>query len=482
MGGPPAGVPAESSTAWKTLALTSLAVLATFLDTTILFVAFADIGASFPDIGAAQLSWVLNAYTITFAALLVPVGKLADRVGHKRAFLVGSALFTVASMACGLAPSAWALVAFRIVQAVGAATLLPSSLALVLRAFPRERLPMAVAIWGAAGALAGAIGPSLGAAVVELGGWRWVFFLNLPVGMVTVLAGIRILSESREPTARVPAPLGVVLVASAAALVSLGVVQSDIWGWADGRTIGAIGAGVVVLGLFVAHQRTTPAPALDLELFSIRNFRWATAATMAFGTAFTAMFFGSFLFLTQVWGWSTLRGGLGVSPGPLLVGVLAPQMGRLASRIGQRPMIIAGGFAYAVGGVLRLVMLDAQPDYVADYLPSLLFTGLGVALCLPQLASTTAQAIPATRLGVGSGVNQAVRQFGGTLGVALTIALLSSAASPELALAAFDRVWWLIVAGGLLTSLLAVPLRTAVAGVVPPPVVAPGGPVVAPVE
>ena len=203
--------------AWRTLLVSALAVLAAFLDTTILFVAFPDIVRDFNDVATTQLSWVLNAYTIAFAALLIPAGKFADRVGHKKMFLAGSAIFTIASVACGFAPSVGVLIGFRIVQAVGAAVLLPSSLALVLRAFPPAKVPIAVAIWGATGAVAGALGPTLGAALVEAGGWRWVFFVNIPVGIFTIVAGRRVLRESTDSTARLPAPVGVVLATAAAA-------------------------------------------------------------------------------------------------------------------------------------------------------------------------------------------------------------------------------------------------------------------------
>ena len=449
----------------RTLTLAGLAVLVTFLDTTVLFVAFPAIGATFSSASPADLSWVLNAYTITFAALLVPAGKLADRVGHKRVFLLGSALFTVASAACALAPTVEVLVAFRIVQAVGAAALIPSSLALVMRAFPRERLPAAVAIWGAMGAVAGAIGPTLGAVLVEGPGWRWVFLVNVPVGVLTVVAGAKLLSESKDPETRVPAVLGVILVAASAALISLGVVQSNDWGWTSSKTLGAIGAGLALFALFIAHQRRTSAPALDLSLFKIRNYAWANAATLAFGTAFTAMFFGSYLLLTELWGWSVLSAGLGISPGPVLVGILAPRFGRLAGRVGQRPLLIAGGLVFAAGGVWRLVAVTSTPAYLTAYLPSMLLFGLGVALTLPQLSSATAQALPPNRLGVGGAANQAIRQLGGTFGVAFTIALLAGAGATATGagaslLDAFDEVAWLLIVGGLLTSLLVLPLRT----------------------
>lgn len=452
----PAGPPPldERRHARRTLALSGLAVLATFLDTTVLFVAFPDIVRSFPGTSAASLSWVLNAYTITFAALLVPAGKVADRVGHKRAFLSGSVLFTVSSLACAIAPGAAVLIAFRIVQAVGAAALIPSSLALVLRAFPPSRIPVAVAIWGAQGAMAGALGPTLGSALVQWGGWRWVFLVNLPVGLVTVGLGWRVLRESADPTSRIPAPGGVLLLMAAAAAGALGIVQSDSWGVTDARTLTAVAAAGALALLFVAHQRRTSSPTIDPELFRARNYRWANAATFTFGTAFTAMFFGSFLFLTEVWDYSVLRAGLGISPGPLLVGVLAPLFGRLTVRVGQRPLLVAGGLAYAAGGAWRLAFLDGSTRYVTDYLPSMLLTGVGVALCFPQLSSAVAQAIPRTRLGVGGAVNQAIRQFGGTIGVAAAITIIGAPRDQADALVRFERIWLLIIAGGVVTSLL----------------------------
>ena len=446
--------------AWVTLGVSALAILAVFLDTTVLFVAFPDIVATFDSVDATDLSWVLNAYTIAFAALLVPVGRLADRIGHKRSFLAGSVIFTIASIACGLAPSAGLLIAFRVVQAIGGAVLLPASLALVLRAFPPAKVPVAVAIWGATGAVAGALGPTLGAMLIEWASWRWVFFLNLPIGIVTVWIGSKKLRESRDPEAVVPAPVGVLLIAAAAGLGSYGVVQSEEWGWGSAGTIAAIVGGVLLMALFVAHQRATTAPVLDLRLFASRNFSWGNAATVAFSIAFTAMFFSSILFLTDVWQYSILRAGFAVAPGPLLVAVLAPFMGTLATRFGQRPLLIIGGVAFAIGGAWRLVALESEPAYIVDYLPSMLFTGLGVAMCLPQLSSVVAQSLPPNRLGVGGGANQAIRQFGGTLGVALTIAFVAGAASLTEALDGFDAVWWLLIAGGVGTSILSLPLAT----------------------
>lgn len=455
----------------RTLLIASLATLATFLDTTILFVAFPDIAATFTDTSAAELSWVLNAYTIVFAAMLIPAGKIADRVGHRRVFLLGSTLFTAASMACGLAPTAELLIAFRMVQAVGGAALIPASLALVMHAFTHEQLPRAVAIWGAAGAVAGALGPTLGAAIVQSLGWRWAFFINLPVGIYTVIAGRTSLHESSSPETRIPSIGGVVLVAVAAGLVSYAVVGAETAGWTSTRTLGLFAASGAVLVAFVVHQGRSAAPVLDLDLFRIRNFRWASLAMLVFGTAFSALFLGSILFLTNVWGWSILEAGFGVAPGPMFVGLISPRVGTLAGRVGQRPLLLLGGALYACSGAYRLLMLGPESAYLVDYFPSMVLSGIGVGLVFPQLSSVVAQALPTNRRGVGGAALQAGRQFGGTFGVALTVAFLSAGA----AMSSFDHIWWLIVVGGLATSALALPMRTAGGATEPAAAAAPAG-------
>lgn len=450
---------ATASRARLTLGIAGLAALATYLDTTILFVAFPDITATFGESSASTLSWVLNAYTIAFAALLVPAGKLADRLGHKRAFLVGSATFTAASMACGLSPTVWLLIIARVFQGVGAAILVPSSLALVMGAFPRHRLPQVIAIWGAIGAMSAALGPSLGGLIVDALGWRWAFFINLPIGLATILAGSRHLQETRNADVRLPSFGGVVLIASAAAVLLYGVVESDTAGWASAQTVLVLTAGLVLLAVFIAHQRRTDSPTLDLELFSLRDFRWGNLAMFSFSMSFTAMFFGLILFLVEVWGWSVLKAGLGVAPGPALAAVLAARFGKLAGEIGQRPLVIIGGIVAAASGLYRVVFLTAEADYLVDFAIPLALSAVAIGLVFPQATSVAAQALPANRVGVGGATTQAVRQFGGSLGVALTIALLGSTIDGDDIVSGFNRIWVLVIAGGMITTLFAVQLH-----------------------
>ncbi len=428
---------------------TGLATFAVFLDTTIGFVSFPAISRTFRESGPDTVSWVLNAYTLVFAALLVPAGRLADRLGRKRMFLIGVVTFTAGSMLCGLSPTVEFLIGAEMVEAAGAAILVPSSLALVLQSFPREKIPVAVAIWGAIGAVAGAAGPTIGAIVVDGLGWRWAFFINLPVGLVSFVVAVRVLPEGRDPQrGRLPDPLSVVLLSGGVAAMTFGIVKSSSWGWADLATTIWLVAGALAVATFVVRSRRVANPLVHLSLFRLNGFRWANAATVVFAIGFNAMFLGNVLFLTRVWGYSILRAGLAISVGPLVVAATAPFLGGLAGRIGQGRLLVPGGVVWAAGGLWLLARAEASPAYVSTYLPATLITGIGVALCLPQLSSAAVQGLPPDQLGTGSAVGQALRNLGATVGVALVIAFTTAAtaASP---LEAFHRVWWLLVASGI---------------------------------
>ena len=439
---------------WVVLTSTSFAVFAVFLDTTILFVAFPSISASFPSASPATMSWVLNGYTIVFAALLIPAGRLADRVGRRQTFLAAVVIFTVASMLCGLAPTAGLLIAARILQAVGAAALVPSSLAMVLQTFPREKVPVAVAIWGAFGALAGAAGPTLGALVVENFGWRWAFFINLPVGIVSLVLGWRVLPHGRESNpGRLPDALSVGLLIGGLGLAAYGIVHTDEWGWASPAFAVTEIVAVSIVAVFLVRCRRVSNPLLDLDLFQSRSFRWANAGMFAYAIGFNAMFLGNVLFLTNVWGYSIMRAGVAIAVGPIIVAVLAPLFGKLASRIGQRPLLLPGGLIWASGPLLLIATASTTPDYVGVYLPAVILTGIGVALCLPQLSSASVKDLPADLFGSGSAVNQAMRNLAATLGVAAVVAITATL-TPGTAMQSFHRVWWLIVASGVTVTLL----------------------------
>jgi EmrB/QacA subfamily drug resistance transporter len=411
-------------------------------------------------VSTAELSWVLNAYTIVFGTLLVPAGRLADLYGRKRLFLIGVALFTLASGLCGWATSALALIGFRVLQAIAAALLVPASLALILAAFPREKRSIAVSLWGAVGALAAAVGPSLGAYVVATLGWPWAFFLNVPVGVIGLALSTSRLQESKgiEPGAR-PDILGILLLSFGVGALALGVVKSSDWGWASPSTESAIIAGLAALTAFVVWAGRVEAPALDLTLFRDRNYRFANVATLVFSVTFTAMFFGFFFFMTRVWGYTLPQAGLAVTPGPLMVIPVAIIAGRRAARIGHRPLLVMGGVIYALGASWIDMMAGPTPNFLRDWLPGMLMGGSGVGLLIPSLAGAAVFGLPPQRFGVGSAVNQSIRQLGAVFGVALVVVLVGNAFGPT-AMESFRIHFRVLIAGGLATALLSLPIDT----------------------
>jgi EmrB/QacA subfamily drug resistance transporter len=443
-----AGVPVAPR-AWAGLAVVAAAAFVVSLDTMVLYVAFGDIRRDFPDVTAAFLSWILSGYTVVIAAGMIGAGRWADRLGRRRVFLVGMALFTVASAICAAAPGVALLVAGRVLQGMGAAALTPASLALILQAFPKSRVPQAIALWGAAGALAAALGPTIGGLFVEAWGWRSVFVVNIPIGIVTAILGPRLLDESREAKGSgLPDLAGTAAITIAVVLLALGIVQSDEWGWRDLRTVAALAGGLALVGAFVARCATVPNPVLALELFSDPGFRWANLAQVLYGTGFTIMFFGNVQFLGDVWGYSPVRTGLAMAPGPLVVFLLAPRFGKLAGRIGHRAILILGGLVYAAAAVMLLSRAGAAPDYLGVWLPAVLSAGVGVAMIVPLLTSAAVAGLPSDRFATGSAVNAALRNIGQTLGVAIFVAFVGGAAHADL-LAHHRLAWWLVAAAGI---------------------------------
>jgi MFS family permease len=268
---------------------------------------------------------------------------------------------------------AW-LIAARVLQAVGGAMLTATSLALKLAAFSRERRSVAVALWGAVGALAVA-GPPLGSLVVQLAGWPGIFFLNLPIGLAELLIGRAIIPESRDETSgAMPDRLRIVLLVGGAALIAFSVIESAAWGWGNGWLLSAILGGALVLVGFVVRSVRVVSPALDLTLFRDRTFSLANAGVFVYSIGFTAMFFGSISFLTRIWGYMLVQAGLALMPGPLMV-LLAPIAGRLAALYSHRRLLIPGGLIY-VAGALVLLGVDTTPQFLSVWLPSAVLVGL----------------------------------------------------------------------------------------------------------
>ncbi len=457
----------------RVLAVDSLAVFMANLDLFIVNVAMPDLVRDFTGSSLSGLSWVLNAYAIVFAALLVPAGRIADRVGRRRAFSGGIALFTLASALCGLAPSVPALVAARVVQAVGAAFLMPTSLALLLPAFPPARRPVAIGVWAAIGGVAAAAGPPLGGLLTEVS-WRLVFLVNVPVGIVAVVLAGRVLTEARDPSARRPDLAGTVLLVAAIGLLSLGLVQAPEWGWSDPRTVASLVAAAVGMIAFVAHCARAASPVVELSMLRVRSYALANLAVLLFTVAFAATLLANVLFLTDVWGWSVLRAGLALAPGPLFAAGTAVLGGRLAARHGQRWIAAIGSGLFALAAAWCALRMEAHPVYASVLLPAWCVGGVGVGLTLAPLSSAAAASLPPARFATGTAVFTMSRQLGSVLGVAILVALLGSP-SPADALAAFQHGWWFIAAAaaaGALVALLLGPVTQHAPAAAPAPAAA----------
>ncbi|MCP9982165.1 MFS transporter [Actinomadura madurae] len=313
-------------------AIVAAGVAMSNLDVFIVNVALPQIGGDFAGASLASLSWILNAYAVVFAALLVPAGGLADRTGPKRAFLLGVAVFTLASAACAAAPGVWWLVAARVVQAAGAATLVPSSLGLLLAAAPAERRVAAVRGWTAIGGLAAALGPVAGGLLTQAD-WRWIFLVNVPAGAAALVAGARLLpgATARRDAGRPDLPGAALLTAGIAAL-ALGVVKTEDWSGAE--VTGTLLAAGALLAWFVLRSARHPSPVLPLGLLRTPAFGSASVANVLFAVAFAAMLLSCVLWCQDVWDWSALRTGLAITPGPLMVPALALGGAPLARRFG----------------------------------------------------------------------------------------------------------------------------------------------------
>lgn len=453
---PPAA--ARAASPWGAFWIASIAAFLVSLDTTMLFAAFDALRASFGQASAAELSWVLNGYTVVYAAMLIPAGGLADTHGRKRVFLVGVALFIAASAACGLAPSVPLLVAARVVQAVGAALLTPASLSIVIAAFPAQRRSVAVSLWGAVGGLAAAVGPSLGSWVTEIAGWPWAFFINLPLGGLALWFGASRLVDTPPagPRRRVDA-VGMALLLLSVGALALALVETESPRRTAAELWAVAGIGLMAGFAFVAWARTHRAPLVDLALFRHRTYRYVNGATLVFGAAFSMMFLAFFFYLRGLWHYPLALAGLAVTPGPLLVIPTAIVTGRLAARHGHRPFLVVGALLYAASSLWLLKVPGLQPDYLHHWLPGLLMSGLAVGLVLPSLSAAAVARLPAAHYAVGSAVNQATRQIGSVMGVALTIALLGQA---TLTRADFDRLYGLHIGLALLTGLLCLAVDT----------------------
>ena len=425
----------------KVLALTSVGVMLVSLDISILNVAFRSLVAEWPE-SRRLLTWVFSAYNIAYAAGLLTAGRLADAFGRKRAFLTGLSVFMVGSLLCALAPSALFLVIARVVQALGGAIITPSAIALVLPEFPVEKRSAAIGIWGAVGAVAAASGPTLGGVLVDTLSWHWVFLVNVPVCVIALLIGRRLLHESRDDSApRVVDVPGAVFAVVGVGVLTLLIVQSDQWGWVSDRSLLALGVSVTALLVFGFRCTRTVHPLLDLRLFRLPFVSAAAISGFGFSAGFFSLIFVNTQWLQAVWEYSPSRSGLAAIPGPVMAAIVAAPAGRAAQRFGHGKVVALGGVILFTGNIALRVTVPVEPAYLTHYLPIMLYTGVGVGLCISTISSAATAFLPRTQFAMGSALNNTVRQVGAALGIALVSSILVATTTAGDPISGYHASW-----------------------------------------
>jgi EmrB/QacA subfamily drug resistance transporter len=410
------------------LAMVIATTALTGLSMSIMVVTFPAIRADFPDASPAQLSWINNLFTIVSAAVLIPCGVLADRVGRKRMLLVGTLLFTVGSLVGALAPAPGWIMAGRTIQALGAAAYGPAGTALLISAFPPERLASAVGIWAVVSGVSSAAGPSIGGVVVDHGGWPWAFWLNVPIGLFVLALGPFVLRESaRDRTRRLPDPLGVALVMATTSVITLGIVQPKTdpgWGWLGAKTLLCFSAGGVLLAWFIARCRRSSNPLLRLDLFRAKEVRYGALGIVLTGVGFYAVYWAFVQHTVNQWGWSISQAGLATCPVALTSGISAVMSSRAANRYGQRPFMLAGGIGVIVSCAFLWFAVGDDPS-LAVVLVGGSMLGIASGLVTPAFISTTLLGVPPDQHSVGSSINFMAQRTSATLGTALAITFVA---------------------------------------------------------
>jgi EmrB/QacA subfamily drug resistance transporter len=425
-------------------AVLALAVFISSLDVFIVNIAVPAIQASFRGSSVASVSWVLNAYAIVFAALLIPAGKLGDVVGRRRVFAAGLLAFAIGSALCALAPSLGFLIGARVLQGAGAAAVTPTSLGLLLPSIPPQRRAAAIGAWAALGAVGAASGPPLGGLLSDAS-WHWIFIVNIPLAVAALVGTYRVLPEVRDP-ARPPLPdlLGTVVLVVAVSLATLGLVQGTAWHW-DLRVIGSFAAAAALIVLFVNRSGRHGAPVLEVGIVRVRAFALASASAALFFAAFSAMLIGNVLFLTGIWHYSVLKAGFALTPGPIAAAVFAPFAGKLAARVGPGPVGAAGATLFGAGSLMWVLFIGFEPTYWSTFFPAMLIGGSGVGLALPAFTIAATSTLPPQKLATGIGAQTMFRQLGATMGVAAFVAILGTP-TPATVLGAYNDTRWFMIA------------------------------------
>jgi EmrB/QacA subfamily drug resistance transporter len=421
----------EGNRRWWTLAAMCFALFMIMLDNTVVNVALPSIQK---DLGASlsSLEWTVNAYTLTFAVLLVTGGRLGDILGRRRMFLFGVVVFAVSSAAIGLAPDQAWLVAGRALQGVGAAFMMPATLSIITVTFPAEERGKAIGTWAGVSALALAIGPVVGGALTEYVTWRAIFFLNLPVAVGAVAVTLFAAHESRDESSRhsIDWP-GIASISVGLTALVLALIEGNSWGWSSGRIVALLLTAAVGLTAFVVVERRVPEPMVDFQLFRSMTFLGTNLVAFIVSFAMLAMFFFTALYMQNILGYTAIEAGVRFLPSTLMIVAIAPLAGRLTDRIGPRPLLVTG-----LSLVTLALFLQTRIDLDTGYgllLPAFILMGIGMALTMSPMSTAAMNSVAPQKAGVASGILSMSRMVGGTFGVAALGALFQHLARNDLA-------------------------------------------------
>jgi EmrB/QacA subfamily drug resistance transporter len=466
---------AEENRRWLTLAAVAFGLFMIMLDNTVVNVALPAIQR---DLGAdlSELEWIVTGYALTFASLMLIGGKLADAYGRRRLFVIGIVVFTLASLACGLAGSSEMLIASRVVQGAGAALMNPATLSIIAATFPPKERGAAIGIWAGVSALALAIGPLVGGLITQHLDWSWIFFVNVPIGVVGIAASYVFIDESRDEThERLDLP-GLATSGIGLFALTYALIEANTYGWGSPRIVGAFALAGLALVAFVLLERNQRAPMLPLELFRNGTYTGSNIVVLLVALAMFGVFFFVSLYMQNVLGYSAVQTGAAFLPMTLLIILVAPIAGKSSDRFGSRGLMTAGLLLVAVH-LTYFSRLGADATY-GDLLPAFLVGGVGMALTMTPSAAAATRAVPVDKAGVGSAVLNASRQVGGSVGIALMGAIMAHEAAgtwtPETFMAGFERALTvaagIAVAGAVVAFLLVRPHEGAgQAGEVPEP-------------
>src|SRR6266851_4271270 len=415
---------ADENRKWWTLAAVSFGLFMIMLDNTVVNVALPSIERSL-HISIAQLEWIVTAYALVFAALMITGGKLADLYGRRRIFVVGLAIFTLSSLACGFAPSSGFLIGARAFQGIGAALMNPATLSIITATFPPKQRGQAIGIWAGVSAMALAIGPLAGGLIVDNINWNWIFFVNVPVGVLGIVVAKFFIDESRDTSHEQSIDLPG-LATSAAGLFALNyaLIEGNAKGWASAEILSLFAVAAVLLVAFVLLESRQRLPMLDLSLFKIGSFVGANVVAMLVSLGMFGVFFFVSLYIQNILGYSPTKAGAAFLPMTILIILLAPVAGKQSDRIGSRWLM--GGGMTVLGISLLLYQRVGLHSTFWTLLPAMILGGVGMAFVMSPMTSAAMGSVPIDKAGVGSGVLNSFRQVGGSLGIALMGAIVAS--------------------------------------------------------